>query len=180
MLASDLSSKCAGPTALLALAATARKKSMRSRRGPSIGSVAQEFEDCGKASMGFRFSVISGYDLREYKEAARPLVQSRLSDADLKERHVSALQIHRVMFGENSTHDYHTCWYHVHALARRDGWRHVQPLSGEIEVDETYIGGKTGIATSPIKAPWYARPRAATARRGCWIRQGRRDRSYRA
>jgi len=54
---------------------------------------------------------------------------------------MSALQVHRVMFGEDSGHDYRTTWY----ICQR--WRaamksEVIPLTGEVEIDETYVGGK--------------------------------------
>jgi hypothetical protein len=54
---------------------------------------------------------------------------------------MSALQLHRTIFGEESTHAYHTTWYMVmrwRACMNGD----VLPLSGIVEVDETYIGGK--------------------------------------
>jgi transposase-like protein len=54
---------------------------------------------------------------------------------------ISALQVHRVIFGENSGSDYHTSWY----MCMR--WRAAMkgdfvPLAGEVEVDETFVGGK--------------------------------------
>jgi transposase-like protein len=54
---------------------------------------------------------------------------------------ISALQVHRVMFGEDSGSDYRTSWF----MCMR--WRaamkgDVLPLEGEVEVDETFIGGK--------------------------------------
>ncbi len=55
---------------------------------------------------------------------------------------ISALQVHRMIFGEESTHAYHTSWYMVmrwRAAMKGDAF----PLTGpEIEMDETYIGGK--------------------------------------
>lgn len=54
---------------------------------------------------------------------------------------MSALQIRRVVFGEDSGTDWHTVWYMCHrwrAAMRGDAF----PLTGEVEVDETYIGGK--------------------------------------
>src|SRR5712671_3054557 len=54
---------------------------------------------------------------------------------------ISALQVHRMIFGEESTHAYHTSWYMVmrwRAAMKGDAF----PLTGEVEVDETYIGGK--------------------------------------
>ncbi len=55
---------------------------------------------------------------------------------------ISALQIHRVIFGENSTHDYHTSWYICMRWRAAMAGDMYQPLSGVVEVDETYIGGK--------------------------------------
>ena len=54
---------------------------------------------------------------------------------------ISALQVHRVIFGEDSGSDYHTSWYMCHR------WRAAMkgdalPLIGEVEVDETFVGGK--------------------------------------
>jgi hypothetical protein len=54
---------------------------------------------------------------------------------------ISALQVHRMIFGEESTHAYHTSWYMVirwRAAMKGDAFK----LTGEVEVDETYIGGK--------------------------------------
>lgn len=54
---------------------------------------------------------------------------------------VSALQLHRVIFGEDTGSDYRTTWYMCHrwrAAMKGD----VLPLTGEVEVDETYVGGK--------------------------------------
>lgn len=55
---------------------------------------------------------------------------------------ISALQVHRMIFGEESTHAYHTSWYMVmrwRAAMKGDAF----PLTGpEIEMDETHIGGK--------------------------------------
>ena len=52
---------------------------------------------------------------------------------------ISALQIHRMM-KQSGGSDYRTCWFMCHRLRaamRNEEW----PLSGEVEVDETYIGG---------------------------------------
>ena len=46
-----------------------------------------------------------------------------------------------MIFGEESTHAYHTSWYMVmrwRAAMKGD----VISLTGNVEVDETYIGGK--------------------------------------
>src|SRR5262249_46858310 len=54
---------------------------------------------------------------------------------------ISALQIHRVIFGEDSGSDWRTSWYMCHrwrAAMRGDAF----PLDGVVEVDETFVGGK--------------------------------------
>jgi hypothetical protein len=59
----------------------------------------------------------------------------------ISKKGISALQVHRVIFGEESGSDYHTSWYMCHR------WRaamtgDIRKLKGEVEIDETYIGGK--------------------------------------
>lgn len=54
---------------------------------------------------------------------------------------ISSLQVRRVIFGEDSGTDWRTAWYICHrwrAAMHGDAF----PLTGEVEVDETYIGGK--------------------------------------
>ena len=55
---------------------------------------------------------------------------------------ISALQIHRTIFGEDSGSDYRTSWFMCHRLrcAMRGG---IEQLEGEVEVDDD-IGGKEG------------------------------------
>ena len=55
---------------------------------------------------------------------------------------ISALQIHRVIFGEKSTHDYHTSWYMCMRWRAAMAGDMFAPLSGVVEADETYVGGK--------------------------------------
>ncbi len=55
---------------------------------------------------------------------------------------ISALQIHRVIFGERSTHDYHTSWYICMRWRAAMAGDMYAPLSGVVEADETYVGGK--------------------------------------
>ncbi|MGB8682621.1 MAG: IS1595 family transposase [Candidatus Binatus sp.] len=53
----------------------------------------------------------------------------------------SALEIHRTMYGDPFTADYHTTWYmctRLRAAMRNQEWI---KLMGDVEVDETYIGG---------------------------------------
>jgi hypothetical protein len=95
--------------------------------------------DCGKRA-GYRFSVISQtifentkIPLKIWFKAAYLVLTSK--------KGISALQVHRMLFGEDSTHAYHTSWYMVmrwRAAMKGDAFR----LSGVIEVDETYVGGE--------------------------------------
>jgi hypothetical protein len=60
---------------------------------------------------------------------------------------ISALQLHRVIFGEDSTHAYRTTWYVAMRLRAAMRGDVIPPLGedgGTVEVDETYIGGKEG------------------------------------
>jgi len=57
---------------------------------------------------------------------------------------IPALQIHRVIFGEDSGSSYHTSWYMCMRWRSAMQGDYVGPLTGEVEVDETFVGGKEG------------------------------------
>ena len=91
---------------------------------------------CGGRN-GYRFSVISktvfentNYPLRTWFQVIYLMTQSK--------KGISALQIHRQI----GSGDYRTAWYMCHRIraAMKDGG--FAKLMGEVEVDETYIGGK--------------------------------------
>jgi len=93
-------------------------------------------KDCGGRN-GYRFSVISktvfentNYPLRTWFQVIYLMTQSK--------KGISALQIHRQI----GSGDYRTAWYMCHRIraAMKDGG--FGKLMGEVEVDETYIGGK--------------------------------------
>ncbi|MCC6141758.1 MAG: IS1595 family transposase [Nitrospira sp.] len=93
-------------------------------------------QDCGGRN-GYRFSVISktvfentNYPLRTWFQVIYLMTQSK--------KGISALQIHRQI----GSGDYRTAWYMCHRIraAMKDGG--FTKLMGEVEVDETYIGGK--------------------------------------
>ena len=93
-------------------------------------------KDCGGRN-GYRFSVISktvfentNYPLRTWFQVIYLMTQSK--------KGISALQIHRQI----GSGDYRTAWYMCHRIraAMKDGG--FTKLMGEVEVDETYIGGK--------------------------------------
>jgi transposase-like protein len=90
---------------------------------------------CGKR--GYRFSVTSGtifentkYPLATWFQVAYLMTQSK--------KGMSALQIHRQI----KSGDYRTAWYMCHRL--RAAMKNVtfEKLVGEVEIDETFIGGK--------------------------------------
>jgi transposase-like protein len=93
-------------------------------------------KDCGGRN-GYRFSVIAktvfentNYPLRTWFQVIYLMTQSK--------KGISALQIHRQI----GSGDYRTAWYMCHRIrsAMNDG--DFSKLLGEVEVDETFIGGK--------------------------------------
>jgi hypothetical protein len=91
---------------------------------------------CGGRN-GYRFSVITktvfentNYPLKTWFQVVYLMTQSK--------KGISALQIHRQI----GSGDYRTAWYMCHRIraAMKDGG--FSKLMGEVEIDETYIGGK--------------------------------------
>lgn len=95
--------------------------------------------DCG-GRKGYRFSVTSGTIFQDTKISLRLWFKVGYLMLTAK-KGISSLQIRRVIFGENSGSDWRTTWYICHrwrAAMKGDGF----PLTGEAEVDETFVGGK--------------------------------------
>jgi len=89
---------------------------------------------------GYRFSVISHTIFQDTKINLKLWFKVGFLMLTAK-KGISSLQVRRVIFGEESTSDWRTSWYMCHrwrAAMRGDAF----PLEGEIEADETYIGGK--------------------------------------
>jgi hypothetical protein len=99
-----------------------------------------EVTTCDKRN-GYRFSVTAGTIFEDTKVALNIWFKIGFLMLTSK-KGISALQIHRVMFGENSTHDYHTSWYICMRWRAAMAGDMYQPLKGIVEVDETYVGGK--------------------------------------
>src|SRR3990167_4935038 len=98
-------------------------------------------KDCGGKN-GYRFSVITRTIFQDTKIPLKLWFKVGYLML-VSKKGISALQVHRVIFGEDSGSDYHTSWYMCHR------WRaamqgDVLKLSGEVAVDETYVGGKEG------------------------------------
>jgi len=92
--------------------------------------------DCGGRN-GYRFSVITktifentNYPLRTWFQVIYLMSQSK--------KGMSALQIHRQI----GSGDYRTAWYMCHRIRAAMKDSSFPKLMGEVEVDETYIGGK--------------------------------------
>jgi transposase-like protein len=96
-------------------------------------------DDCGGRN-GYKFSVITHTIFQDTKIPLKHWFKVAFLIITAK-KGISALQIHRVMFGEDSGHDYRTSWFMCHrwrAAMKGD----VLPLEGIVEIDETYVGGK--------------------------------------
>ncbi len=95
--------------------------------------------DCGGRN-GYRFSFTTATIFEDTKIPLKTWFKVGYLMLTAK-KGISALQIHRVIFGEESGSDYHTSWYMCHRwrAAMQGG---VVQLKGEVEIDETYIGGK--------------------------------------
>jgi hypothetical protein len=95
--------------------------------------------DCG-GRKGYRFSVTTATIFQDTKVSL--IIWFRIGYMMLTaKKGVSSLQVRRVMFGEDSGTDWRTAWYICHrwrAAMKGDAFA----LTGQVEVDETYIGGK--------------------------------------
>lgn len=94
-----------------------------------------------KPCKNYRFSVISGTIFENTKKPLKTWFRIAYFML-VSKKGMSALQIHRTVFGEDSTSDYHTTWYmcqRLRAAMNNAAWGE---LMGHVEVDETWIGGK--------------------------------------
>jgi hypothetical protein len=95
---------------------------------------------CDKAN-GYRFSVITH---TIFENTKRPL-KSWFKIGYLmltSKKGISALQLHRMMYGSEHLNNYHTTWYQcmrLRAAMKDSEW---EQLMGEVEVDEVFLGGK--------------------------------------
>jgi ISXO2 transposase-like protein/transposase-like zinc ribbon protein len=104
----------------------------------TVNTQTGEVVTCHKRN-GYRFSVISGTIFENTNYKLRVWFQVMFLMAHSK-KGMSALQIKRTIFSERAS--YETVWYmctRIRAAMKDDNF---SKLMGEVEVDETYIGGK--------------------------------------
>jgi len=117
----------------------------RCNRKEKVYALKQPFKwtccnkDCGGRA-GYRFSVTTHTIFEDTKVSLRIWFQIGYLMWTAK-KGLSSLQVRRVIFGEESGTDWRTAWYICHrwrAAMKSDEF----PLDGEVEVDETFVGGK--------------------------------------
>src|SRR5271156_4135087 len=94
-----------------------------------------------KNCQAYRFSVISGTIFENTKKPLKIWFKVAYLMLVAKKGR-SALEIHRTMYGDPFTADYHTTWYmctRLRAAMRNQSW---EQLMGVVEIDEVYLGGK--------------------------------------
>src|ERR1700722_14153465 len=105
----------------------------------TVDKKSGEVLTCHKRN-GYRFSVITHTIFQDTKISLVLWFKIGFLMLTAK-KGVSSLQVRRMVFGERSGTDWRTCWYICHrwrAAMKGDAFS----LSGEIEIDETYVGGK--------------------------------------
>jgi transposase-like protein/IS1 family transposase len=109
------------------------------------------------AKNGYRFSVTTGtvfentkYPLRTWFEVGYLMCQSK--------KGISALQIHRQI----GSGDYRTAWFMCHRLRAAMKNEEFRKLTGKVEIDETYVGGKN--ANRPLSKRFELKGRGAVGK----------------
>lgn len=105
----------------------------------NAAQTAEGFPVCGGPN-GYRFSVLTGTIFENTKKPLKLWFKVGYLMLVAK-KGISALQVHRVIFGEDSGSDYRTSWYlcmRWRAAMRGEAFK----LGGIVEIDETYVGGK--------------------------------------
>jgi IS1 family transposase len=106
----------------------------------NVDKATGEVSVCHKRN-GYRFSVISRTIFQDTKIKLNLWFKIGFLMLTAK-KGISANQVHRVIFGENSTHDYHTTWFICMRWRAAMSGDMYQPLTGIVEVDEMYHGGE--------------------------------------
>ena len=106
----------------------------------SVNKETGEVLTCGKAN-GYRFSVITHTIFENTKRPLKSWFKIGYLMLTAK-KGISALQLHRMMYGSKHLNNYHTTWYQcmrLRAAMKDSQW---EQLMGVVEVDEVYLGGK--------------------------------------
>ncbi len=98
-------------------------------------------KECGGRN-GYRFSVITKTIFENTKYSLRTWFQVMFIMGHAK-KGISSHQIHRMM----GTGSYETAWYMCTRIRAAMQEKGALPLGGEIEVDETFVGGKRTTCT---------------------------------
>jgi transposase-like protein len=116
---------------------------------------------CDKRN-GYRFSVITRTIFQDTKIPLKVWFKVGYLMLTAK-KGISSLQVHRLVFGENSGSDWRTSWYMCHrwrAAMRGDAFA----LTGEVEVDETYVGGRQKNRHKKARAKYHGSGPAHTGK----------------
>jgi transposase-like protein len=114
---------------------------------------------CGKTP--YRFSVLVGTIFKDTKMPLRSWFKVAYLILSSK-KGISALQVYRMMARTDGA-DYRTYWFMCHRLRaamKNEEW----PLAGQVEVDETYIGGKQSNRHADVRAKYSGRGAANTGK----------------
>ncbi len=106
----------------------------------SVNKETGEVATCDQKN-GYRFSVITHTIFENTKRPLRSWVKIAFLMLVAK-KGVSALQLHRMMYGSKHLNNYHTTWYQcmrLRAAMKDSEW---EQLMGVVEVDEVYLGGR--------------------------------------
>src|SRR5208337_3122315 len=94
---------------------------------------------CDKKN-GYRFSIITHTIFGNTKRPLRSWFKIGFLML-VSKKGVSALQLHRMMYGSKHLNNYHTTWYQcmrLRAAMKDSEW---EQLMGVVEIDEVYLGG---------------------------------------
>lgn len=104
---------------------------------------------CGKTP--YRFSVLVGTIFKDTKMPLKAWFKVAYLILSSK-KGISALQVYRMMARTHGA-DYRTYWFMCHRLRaamKNEEW----PLAGEVEIDETFIGGKQANRHAHVRAKY--------------------------